>query len=118
MADEDQSTTEPGGLVPPYEGHTGSGEDTTDSDAAQERTHKAFDASNAPDPGSAPPVSTEEREGVSSTDTEPDAALGVGQSSAAGAEEQAPDRDDVGHKGPGRPVGTVADDDSSGSTGA
>lgn len=104
--------TEPGGLVPPYAGRTGSEEDTTDAAAAAEgRTGKAYDASNAPAPDAPPPVTQEEREGMSATDVEPDAPLGVGESDAKGAEEQAPDRPDVGTKD-GRPAGKVADDDS------
>ncbi len=50
---------------------------------------------------------------TSATDTEPDAPLGAGESTATGAEEQAPDRDDVGQKGPSnRPVGKTDEDDS------
>ena len=40
--------------------------------------------------------------------------LVVGTSCGGRAEDLAPDRDDVGTKGAGRPVGTVQDDDSDG----
>ncbi len=54
----------------------------------------------------------DEDQSTSATDTEPDAPLGVGESSAAGAEEQAPERDDA-TKGPAnRPVGKTDEDDS------
>jgi hypothetical protein len=44
-----------------------------------ERSHKAFDADNAPSPGPAAPVSDAERTGTSSTDIDPEPALGVGE---------------------------------------
>lgn len=72
-----------------------------------EGVRKAFDATNAPKPGDPAPVTDEERKGTSSTDMEPEPALGVGTSNSKGAEEQAPDRTDVDTKD-GRPVGTAS----------
>lgn len=97
--------------APPYEGRTGAGADTTDPDDAAERTHKAFDASNAPEPGSPPPVADEEKGGMSATDTRPEPQHGVGESPGRSGEDEAPDRDDVERQGPsGRPAGKVDDD--------
>lgn len=76
-----------------------------------EGVRKAFDASNAPEPGADPPVSDEEQGGTSSTDMEPEPALGVGESRGGRAEDLAPDRDDVGTKGAGRPVGKSGGDE-------
>lgn len=99
---------EPQVPVPPYDEERG--ENTGDG---AEGVRKAFDADNAPEPGSAPPVSDEERSGVSATDTEPEPALGVGESRGSRGEELAPDRSDVGTKGSAeRPVGKVTGDDS------
>ncbi|HWN29503.1 MAG TPA: hypothetical protein VNP37_21230 [Actinomycetospora sp.] len=47
---------------------------------AEKGAAKAFDASNAPKPGPPRPVSPQERAGVKDTDTEPEPALGVGES--------------------------------------
>jgi hypothetical protein len=69
----------------------------------------AYDADNAPEPGPEPIRSDEERGGLSSTDTAPEPALGVGRSHGARGEELAPDRDDA-TKGPsGRPVGRAGE---------
>jgi hypothetical protein len=77
-----------------------------------EGVRKAFDASNAPAPDPAPPVSKEEQTGMSATDMDPEPPLGVGESRGGRAEDLAPDRPDVGTKGADRPVGKVAGDDS------
>jgi hypothetical protein len=109
---------EPQGLVPPYERP-----DSEDAaQAAQEGVHKAFRADeHAPEPGPEPPVSEEEREGVSSTDTAPEAPLGVGESSSTGGEEYAArtggedERETVGTQGQSqRPVGTSEPEDATG----
>lgn len=98
--------------VPPYEG-LGEG-----SAQGADGVRKAFDASNAPKPGPAPVVSDTERDGVTGTEMEPEPALGVGKSSSTGAQEQAPDRDDVATQGgTQRPAGKVAGDDSSDQSG-
>ena len=128
MVDDDRSSTEPRGTshaqqppgggtsrgpefgtggepqvaVPPYN----QGENR---DEGAEGVRKSFDASNAPEPGPAPAVSDEERDGVSGTEIDPEPALGVGKSSTAGAEEQAPDRDMPTKGAAQRPVGKVAD---------
>jgi len=96
---------EPQVPVPPYDDLRGEpGENTA---------AKAFDASNAPEPGPEPVVSDEEREGVTGTEIDPEPALGVGESRGGRAEDLAPDRDDVGTKGQAdRPAGTVAGEDS------
>jgi hypothetical protein len=92
--------------VPPYDDLRG--EPGTNSAPA------AFDASNAPAPDASVPVSDEERSGMSSTDMNPQPQHGVGESTTSGGEEQAPDRPDVGTKGPAqRPVGSNADEDTS-----
>lgn len=94
---------EPQVPVPPYDDLRGEpGENTAD---------KAYDASNAPAPGSEPAVSDEERDGVSGTEVDPEPALGVGKSSGGRAEDLAPDRPDTGTKGADRPAGTVADEE-------
>jgi hypothetical protein len=99
---------EPQVPVPPYDDVRGKG-----AAAGAEGVRKAFDASQAPEPGSPPVVSAEERDGVSGTEIEPGPALGVGESSSAGAEEQAPGRGDVEAQGAAqRPAGKVADDDN------
>ena len=96
---------EPQVPVPPYDELRGEPGENTAS--------QAFDASNAPPPGPRPPVSEEERSGMSSTDMEPQPQHGVGERRMFSAEEQAPDRDDVGTKGPSaRPVGRAAEDDA------
>lgn len=79
---------------------------------AEERTHKAFDADNAPPPGPAVPVSDEERTGTSSTDMNPEPALGVGESTGRRAEDIAPDRPDTKSRGAGRQAGKAADDEA------
>jgi hypothetical protein len=94
---------EPQVPVPPYDDLRGEpGENTAPT---------AFDASNAPEPGPAAPVSDEERHGMSPTDTNPEPPLGVGISRGGRAEDQAPDRDEP-TKGAGRPFGRAGDDDS------
>lgn len=96
---------EPQVPVPPYDEERG--------EPGPNTAPQAFDASNAPAPGPRPPVSDEERSGVSSTDVEPEPALGVGRSTRRSAEDVAPDRDDVDEKGPaGRPVGRAEGDES------
>ena len=89
---------EPQVPVPPYDDERGEpGENTAT---------KAYDASHAPAPGPGSEVSAEERSGVTGTETDPEPALGVGTSRGGRAEDLAPDRDDVGTKGPsGRPGG-------------
>ena len=77
-----------------------------------ERSHKAFDADNAPSPGPAVPVSDEERIGTSSTDIDPEPALGVGESTGRRAEDIAPDRPDTESRGSGRQAGKAADDEA------
>lgn len=95
---------EPQVPVPPYDELRGE-----PNKESAEGVRRAFDADNAPEPGPAPPVSAEERAGVTGTETDPEPALGVGRSRGGRAEDQAPDRGDVGRKGD-RPVGTVAGD--------
>jgi len=91
--------------VPPYDEYrdepVGDGE---------ERTHKAFDASNAPEPGKPPPISEEEVTGTSSTDMDPEPALGVGTSTGRRAEDIAPDRPDAEERGAGRRSGETDED--------
>jgi hypothetical protein len=96
---------EPQVPVPPYDELRGEpGENTADT---------AYDASNAPDPGPPPPVSEQDRTGMSATETDPEPPLGVGRSHGGRAEDLAPDRSDVGTKGPAaRPVGRAAEDDA------
>jgi hypothetical protein len=56
--------------------------------AAQEGVHKAFRADeHGGEPGSTPPVSKEEREGVPPTDTTAATPLGVGESTGGRGEE-------------------------------
>jgi hypothetical protein len=94
---------EPQVPVPPYDDLRGEpGENTAP---------KAFDASNAPEPGPDVPVSDEERHGMSPTDIDPEPPLGVGISRGGRAEDQAPDHDQP-TKGAGRPFGRAGDDDS------
>lgn len=83
------------------------------SEEGAEGVRKAFDASNAPEPGPTPPVSDEEREGMDSAEMDPEGPLGVGQSSGGRAEDQAPDTDQP-TKGAGRPVGQHGDEDEPG----
>jgi hypothetical protein len=94
--------------VPPYDELRGA-----NSGEGAEGVRKAFDADNAGTPGSGAPVSAEERSGMSSAETDPQPQHGVGERRVYSGEEQAPDRDDVGTKGPAdRPVGRAADDDA------
>jgi hypothetical protein len=95
---------EPQVPTPPYDELRGEpGENTAPT---------AFDADNAPDPGPEPAVSDQERSGVSSTDMDPEPALGVGQSHGRRGEDLPPDREDEATKGPSqRPVGRTADDE-------
>jgi hypothetical protein len=98
---------EPQGLVPPYDELRG--ENTGEG---AEGVRKAFDADNAVPPGPPPPVSDEERHGMSATDPDPEPPLGVGRSRGSRAEDLAPDRDDVATKGEAqRPVGRTPEDD-------
>ena len=100
---------EPQVPVPPYDDIRGApGENTA---------AKAYDASHAPEPEPEPPVSDEERDGVSGTETNPEPALGVGKSTRRRAEHLAPDRPDTGTKGAERPYGT-ADGEQSDSAGS
>lgn len=104
---------EPQAPVPPYDELRGE-----NSGEGAEGVRKAFDADNAPDPGPAPPVSDEERDGMSATEMNPEPPLGVGKSTTQSAEDLAPDRPDVGTKGPSqRPVGKTTEDDSDGNIG-
>jgi hypothetical protein len=106
-----QAVGEPQVPVPPYDDLRG--------EPAENTAPTAFDASNAPPRGPDVPVSEEERAGMSSTDMDPEPPLGVGESRGGRAEDLAPDRDDVGTKGPsGRPFGRAAEDevDDSGPT--
>jgi hypothetical protein len=97
--------------VPPYDELRG--ENTGEG---AEATRKAFDASNAGEPGPPPPVSDEERRGMSATETNPKPPLGVGEKHGKGGEELAPDREDVDTKGPAqRPVGRTDEDESAAS---
>ena len=136
MVDDDRTSTEPQGTsqaqqapggatsrgpefgtggepqvpVPPYDEWRG--------EPGKNTAAMAYDASNAPKPGPKTPVSDEERDGVSGTELDPEPALGVGKSRGGRAEDLAPDRPDVGTKGPAqRPVGT-ADGEPSDSAGA
>ena len=93
--------------APPYDDRK-QGFSTEDA----ERSHKAFDADNAPSPGPAVPVSDEERIGTSSTDIDPEPALGVGESTGRRAEDIAPDRPDTESRGAGRQAGKAADDEA------
>jgi hypothetical protein len=66
---------------------TGSDSSETETDA-QESVHKAFRADEyGGEPGSTPPVSKEEREGVPPTDTTAATPLGVGESTGGRGEE-------------------------------
>ena len=105
MVNVDPASTEESRPIPPYDELRGEpGENTAPT---------AYDASNAPEPGPPPPVSDAERGGLSSTDIDPEPALGVGRSRGGRAEERAPDSSD-GTKGPAeRPVGRAGEDDSS-----
>ena len=89
---------EPDAPLPPYDDARGEGGENT--------AVKAFDASNAPEPGARTPESDEERKGVSGTEVEPEPALGVGKTRTSGAEQQAPDRS-TETQGAGRPAGAV-----------
>jgi hypothetical protein len=94
--------------VPPYDELRG-----PNSGEGAEGARKAFDAANAGPPGPGAPVTPEERSGTSATDMEPQPQHGVGERRMFSGEEQAPDRDDVGTKGPAdRPVGRAAEEDA------
>jgi hypothetical protein len=94
---------EPQVPVPPY--------DELRGEPGENTAALAYDASNAPDPGPTPPVSEEERTGMSATEMVPEPPLGVGKSRGGRAEDLAPDRDDVGTKGAAdRPVGRTGDE--------
>ncbi|MBV9844809.1 MAG: hypothetical protein JOZ47_07030 [Kutzneria sp.] len=81
--------------------------------AAEEAKAKAFDASQAGEPGPGRIVSEEERAGVPATDMSGATPLGVGESTGRRGEEIAateeqPGREHTGHKGPAqRPTGTT-----------
>jgi hypothetical protein len=106
----DSGLGEPQVEVPPY-GDRQSGHNPEGA----ERSQRAFDADNAPEPGPDPVVSDEERSGTSATDTHPEPALGVGESRGGRAEDVAPDRPDTATKGEsGRPAGEVDDEDAAG----
>ena len=94
--------------VPPYDELRGE-----NAEDGAEGARRAFDAANAGPPGEAPPVSEEERRGISATDMEPEPPLGVGRSTGKRGEDLAPDREDVGTKGEaGRPVGRTPEEDA------
>jgi hypothetical protein len=93
--------------VPPYDDRK---KEFSAEDA--ERSHKAFDADNAPPPGPPAPLSDEERTGTSSTDMNPEPALGVGESTGRRAEDIAPERPDTESRGAGRQAGKAADDEA------
>ncbi len=95
---------EPQVPVPPY--------DELRGEPGKNTAGRAYDASNAPEPGPSPVVSDEERTGVTGTELDPEPALGVGTSSGGRAEELAPDRPDTDTKGAGRPVGTADGEDT------
>lgn len=84
--------------------------------AAEEAANKAFDASNAGEPG--PGLSSSGD--VSATDTSAESPLGVGVSTTKRGEDVAKDesesgREDLGTKGKSdRPVGTASPEDSTG----
>jgi len=94
---------EPQVPVPPY--------DELRGEPGKNTAPQAFDAANAPEAGPEPPVSDEERRGMSATDVDPEPPLGVGVSRGGRAEDLAPDRDQP-TRGAGRPVGRAAEDDS------
>jgi hypothetical protein len=101
----EQATDRP---VPPYDELRGA-----NTGEGAEGVRKAFDADHAGPPGAGATVSAEERSGMSSTDMEPEPQHGVGERRMSSGEEQAPDRGDVGTKGPAdRPVGRAAEDDA------
>ena len=95
---------EPQVPVPPY--------DELRGEPGKNTAAMAYDASNAPKPGSKTSVSDEERDGVSGTELDPEPALGVGKSSGGRAEDLAPDRPDTVTKGADRPAGTAAREDT------
>ncbi len=97
---------EPQVEVPPYDDLRGA-----PSTEGAEGVRKAFDASNAGEPGPGAEVAKEERDGMSSTAMNPEPPLGVGKSTSKGAEEQAPDRPDVRRRSADRSAGK-ADPDS------
>ena len=82
------ASDEPQVEVPPYDGRT-----TGFDEVRASRSQKAFDASNAPEPG-------------------PEPALGVGKSTGRRAEDIAPDRPDTEAAEAGRSRGKAADDDA------
>lgn len=106
---------EPQGLVPPYERS-----DSPEARAtAAEGVHKAFRAQEyGGEPGSNPPVSKEECDGVPPTDTTAATPLGVGESSRTGGEELAgkeAGRIETGTQGTTRrPTGTSTAQDVTG----
>jgi hypothetical protein len=75
--------------------------------AAREGARKAFDASNAPEPGPGREPSDEERHGMTDTDPAPQPPLGVGESINARGEDVAGEHEEeAGRKGAsGRPYG-------------
>lgn len=96
---------EPQVPVPPYRELKG-------DERGENTAVKAYDASNAPEPGPEPPVSDEERDGVTGTEVDPEPALGVGESRGGRAEDLAPDRPDTDTKGAAqRPAGKIGEDE-------
>lgn len=79
------------------------------SDEGRQATERAFDASNAAEPGPDREISDEERDGVEATDTTAETPLGVGESISTRGEDHAetsePGLETIGEKD-GRPVGT------------
>ncbi|HSV64294.1 MAG TPA: hypothetical protein VLJ59_00110 [Mycobacteriales bacterium] len=102
------------------EQHGWAPDNTNPTGRAAEADHKAYDASNAGEPGPGREVSAEERAGVSDTDTDGRSALGVGESMTRRAEDIAKESDDserytTGTQGPSqRPVGKSTPDDVTG----
>ncbi|GLZ44156.1 hypothetical protein Acsp06_03410 [Actinomycetospora sp. NBRC 106375] len=74
---------------------------------AEKGANKAFDATNAPEPGPGREPSSEERDGMTDTETAPQPPLGVGESINARAEDIARENEEkAGEKGAsGRPYG-------------
>ena len=104
-----------GGSAPPYD----RAESAEVGDAAAEGTRKAFQADeHGGEPGPPPPVSKEERDAVSPTDTTGATPLGVGESKTEGGEEiggKEAGRGDSGGQGQtDRPTGVSTGRDTTG----
>lgn len=82
------------------------------SEDAQEARRKAMDSPSG-ERGSGREVSDAEREGFSSTDTEPGSPYGAGESDSASPEDQAGSGGTEGRQGPAqRPYGRTDDEDT------